>query len=746
MRTFLRFGWLWLFCCAANAAFAQADFFELDHLPEINLLFEDPNWDETLDSLFLAGDEGRMVADVEIDGTLLGGVGVRYKGFSSVSVDRDKNPFNIKLNYTHDSLNYQGVDKVKLANVIQDPSFVREVLSYQSARRCMPSGRANFAKVFINGQYWGLYTNTEAVDKQFLERHHWTTTGPFFKAAPENLDLFGENANLSDSPGEILAPYLDLYDLKSETGWVELFGFIQSLNNAPEQIELVLDVDRTLWMHALNYALVNFDSYVGYAQNYYLYADHHGRFQPIPWDMNMSFASFRLTDASEYFDGFSIEEAKTLDPLTHLNNVSVFPRPLIRNVLENETHRRMYMAHLRAIVVEDFVSGAYIEEANALRTLIEPWVELDTNKFYGFDDFQDNLDSTVSDLVDYPGIVDLMTDRANHLMGLTGMAEVPTISEVDLLIPLEFGGEAIVGAMVDGADEVRLYYRFGEDAQFEWVPMNWAFSGQHIAVVENAGNVFEYYIYAESETAGRFSPDRAAYVFYREETSLPMGTVAINECMSNSLSGATDGDGDVEDWIELHNLTATPICLGGLYLSDSLEWPFKWALPDAAISPHGHVMVWADEEGSEGKMHANFRLSSMGETVLLSDSSGNIWDETTLPESPLDEAWARFPNGTGPFGFLDPTPGWENGVVTLPALPSLEPLVYPNPSMDQVHFVCPSSAPWTARFLSLRGEQLSQSSGIGKGGSLRISDFPSGTYVLQLEQDGWTTTHLIQHP
>lgn len=736
---------LWLGLWNAGGAFAQSDFYDLSHLPEINILFSEPDWDAILDALFLEGEEGRLLADVEVDGVLLEGVGVRYKGFSSVSVDRDKNPFNIKVNYTYDSLKYQGIDKIKLANVIQDPSFLREVLSYQSARRCMPSGRANFAKVFINGQYWGLYTNTEAVDKQFLDRHQWTTTGPFFKAAPESLDLFGENANLSNSPGDILAPYLDLYEIKSEAGWVALFDLIQTLNNNPEQIESVLDVDRTLWMHAVNYALVNFDSYVGYAQNYYLYADHLGRFQPIPWDLNMSFASFRLTDASEYFDGFSIEEAKTLDPLTHLNNVSVFPRPLMRNLFQNDTHRRMYMAHLRAIIVEDFESGVYAEQADVLQALIDPWVELDTNKFYGFDDFHVNLDSTVSDLVDYPGIIDLMSDRALHLMGLPEMVDPPTITEVDVLVPLEFGGDAIVGAMVGGADEVRLYYRFGKDAAFEWIPMTWAFSGQHIGVVENAGNVFEYYIYAQNETSGRFSPSRAAYEFYQAEAPLPVGSVSINECMANSLSGAQDGDGDVEDWVELHNLTSTPVCLRGLYLSDSLELPLKWALPDAVLPPNGYSLVWADEEGNEGRLHANFKLSSLGESVLLSDSSGVIWDQTVLPESPLEESWSRLPNGDGPFAFLTPTPGWENGVVTTSEVNVEGPLVFPNPARDRVGFLCTSDAPWSAALFDMKGNAVGQASGSGHRGSLNLMDLPSGIYVLRIQQHGQTTSHIVQH-
>ena len=34
-----------------------------------------------------------------------------------------------------------------------------------------------------------------------------------------------------------------------------------------DSLEQVLNVDRTIWMHAINYSLINFDSYIGYAQN-----------------------------------------------------------------------------------------------------------------------------------------------------------------------------------------------------------------------------------------------------------------------------------------------------------------------------------------------------------------------------------------------------------------------------------------------------------------------------------------------
>ena len=60
-----------------------------------------------------------------MDGITYDSVGVRYKGFSSVSVNRIKNPFNIKLDYIIEGQDHQGIDKLKLSNCYQDPSFIK---------------------------------------------------------------------------------------------------------------------------------------------------------------------------------------------------------------------------------------------------------------------------------------------------------------------------------------------------------------------------------------------------------------------------------------------------------------------------------------------------------------------------------------------------------------------------------------------------------------------------------------------
>ena len=134
----------------------------------------------------------------------------------------------------------------------------------------MPSSKANFINVFINDTLWGLYTNVEAVNKSFLSNHFEDKYNTFVKCNPEslNVQIGAENSNLSNSHGTDSLNYESYYSMESDYGWTHLYNLIDTLNNYSDSIEKILNVDRTLWMHAINYSLINFDSYIGYGQNY----------------------------------------------------------------------------------------------------------------------------------------------------------------------------------------------------------------------------------------------------------------------------------------------------------------------------------------------------------------------------------------------------------------------------------------------------------------------------------------------
>lgn len=727
---------------ATKSLTAQSDFYSMDHIAEIRLYFDRPDWNELLDSLYVAGESERLGGDVVIDGVRYEDVGVRYKGFSSYSSDRNKNPFNIDLDYVLKDQNHQGFNKIKLSNVIQDPSFVRETLSYEIARKYMSASRANYANVYVNDTLMGLYTNVEAVGGTFLENYFGESDGAMFKGNPEDLDLNGENANLGDSPGTSVDAYYPYYKLESGDieDWLELYELIDILNNQSTEIPDVLNVDQTLWMHAFNYAVINFDSYVGYAQNYYLYRDADKQFNPILWDLNMSFASYRLTDASDNWDGFTITEAMTIDPLQHLNSFSVQPRPLMRNLFENATWKRMYLAHLRTIMEENFDNQWYAGRAAELQTLVDPSVQADTNKFYTYQDFLDNLNSTVSDLIDYPGITQLMDGRSAYLSTYPGIQGAPDIWDVSAPAGAMAGDEVYITAEVSGTPEnVLLAYRMSGSLKFSWAQMlDDGLSGDGAqgdgvfgARIEGITNKVEYFVYAENDSSGRFSPERAAHEFYTLNAYIRPGDLVINEVMTANAGVVSDQDGESDPWIELFNNSSYSIDLSELYLSDESVAPLKWEFPDQKMAPGDYLIVWADGDSAQSGLHTTFRFTNAGDSLLLSHGDGTLIDQVFCTSSDRITSGGRYPNATGAFREMIPSPDRYNDGVSGAVLTDAV-LLYPNPADNVVLVRINQDAPCELSFFALDGRRMSgiQSTYGGETLEMDVSRWPVGVYLV----------------
>lgn len=694
---------------------AQSDLYDPDVIQELRLYFDEPNWSDLLDTLFIAGNNDRLIGSLYINGTLLPDVGVRYKGFSSYSSARVKNPFNIKLNHINTDQNYQEYDKIKLSNVIQDPSFVREVLSYEIARDYMPASKANFANLYVNDTLIGLYSNVEAVNKEFTQLHFDERNAVMFKCNPDQVNLSGENSNLSDTPGSDSTQYYSLYSLESDYGWSELLNLIDILNNHPDSIDQVLNIDRALWMHAFNNVLINFDSYVGYAQNYYLFQDRNELWNTIPWDLNMSFGSFRLSDASTFFAGFSIAQAKVYDPLSQLNNFLVHPRPLFKQLLSNPTYKRMYLAHMRTIVQEHLNNQYYYQRATDLQNSIASSVVADTNKFYSNAMFLQNLDSTVSDVIDYPGIRDLMEARSIYLSSYDGFTGQPTVSAA-LYQPSIFGAGDLISIQmnINAADSAFLAYRSDEDDAFEYAALfddgmhqdGSANDGLFAADILVEANYVEYYIYAENDSAGTFSPSRAAYEYHEILVPVHSEGIVINELMADNDFYGTDGEGESDDWIELVNTGTQAISTAGLYLSDDDTQILKWALPIRILDPGEFMIVWADEQPTQGSRHANFKLNSSGEKVFLSYQDSSIVNTVNFPVQYPISSYGRYPNGTGSFKELLPTWNAPNKLATDPSFSNYIH-IYPNPTAGNVNLIVREDQPFTVQVYTIEGKQMS---------------------------------------
>ncbi len=106
----------------------------------------------------------------------------------------------------------------------------------------------------------------------------------------------------------------------------------------------------------------------------------------------------------------------------------------------------------------------------------------------------------------------------------------------------------------------------------------------------------------------------------------PVASLQLNEITAHTdYSDPEYPEYDSDDWIELHNPTASSISLSGWYLSDDPSDPDKWACPAVDI-PAGGYLVFHEVDDFHSPISAGFGLDKAGEQVLLSYLPGTFDD------------------------------------------------------------------------------------------------------------------------
>lgn len=647
-----------------QTAFSQS-FYDINTINTVEITFAESNWDYLLDQLAAAGDEERLTGTASVNGVVFDSVGVRYKGNSSYNANQIKNPLNIKLDYIIDDQSVEGYGTLKLANVTKDPSFVREVLGYEIARKYFPASQSNFTNVYVNGTHLGLYTSDQSVDKFFM-RTHFDSDG--------NTQVKGELTDAGGQPtggvweyyGQDSSSYYSKYEMRSDYGWNELIDLFDTLNNNNDYVDQLLNIDRHLWFLAFSNLIVNLDGPINNPQNYYLYKNNNGRFNPIPWDLNESFGIF---SSHQTLGQLRPEQLQQLSPFANLNEDEF---PIISKILSNDTYRKMYVAHMKTIIEENFENNLYETRALEIQDIIDADVQADQNKFYTYSDFTNNVNHNVGfGPQSVIGIVELMDARIEYIQALSDFQYVaPTIGNVTYS-PEEVyaNSEVFFTAEVDNADDVFLSYRLNSYDVFTKTLMyddglhsdGEAGDGIYGISIFAGATDMEYYIYTENQDAVAFSPERAEYEFYEISVICNItGDLVINEFMADNETTVADQDGDYDDWVELYNNGSDDINLEGYYLSDAASEPDQWTFPDTTIIAGGYLIIWTDKDEEQEGLHAGFKLSTSGESIVLSDNFLNLLDQIDFSQQKADTTTGRFENGTGDFIEMLPTFGTEN--------------------------------------------------------------------------------------
>ncbi len=511
--------------------------YEPDSLRSLYVDIYEPNYHIMLVDSFWTNADFRLPGDVVLGNDTLHDVGIKYKGNSTfcgpLSWGFPKFPLNLDINHFVGGQKLKGYKKVKLSNAWSDATYVREYVASEIYQKYVPTYEVNLMKVFLEGAYLGLYSNTESINKQFLEKHFGEKDGVLVKGDADltaciqytgTPDLVWHGPDSSD--------YYNHYEMKSDHGWAELQQLIETLRFNPSGLDSILNIDRVLWNFALNSSLLNLDSYNGvFTHNYYLYQTEDGLFQMIPWDLSEAFIGNTLGHIGGDSAGY------VMDPYS-----SGLSRPLLDSLMTEPRYRMQYNAHIRTIIEESLDSALVRAPIDVLQDIAEPAAFADTNKVHDNIAFRATVDSSYNG--NSGGILSTLAGRKAWLLAHAEVSlSPPDIAHVSV------SGAVVEADIFNGTEVYLMLTTSPHNSRFQSLPMNdsgvdgdqvsgdgiWSTTLPNIPI----GTPVKFYIRAQNAEAMRLSPERAEYEFY--EFEMTVGVPAFNAEMNpGELISITD--------------------------------------------------------------------------------------------------------------------------------------------------------------------------------------------------------------
>ena len=276
---------------AANNALTTDTFFDDKVLHEIRITMDLADW-ETMRANYLDSTYYQMTfqyREIEVSN-----VGVKLRGTAS------RNPvkpnLHVKFDKNVSDQTFLGMTEMELKAQVQDASMLKEILSMKLFQRAgIPVPREAQTRLYVNGEYKGVYTMIESVNNDFLDRVYGNHRGYLYKfqnlAEPYNFEDRGtEIADYVPSPFEP-------QNHKTDPVPATIADMVQAMNYAPDA-EFVRTMSRYLeWNEFLSYIAIDnymaqFDGFLGEGgiNNIYLYRlPDSEQIIFIPWDKDYSF-------------------------------------------------------------------------------------------------------------------------------------------------------------------------------------------------------------------------------------------------------------------------------------------------------------------------------------------------------------------------------------------------------------------------------------------------------------------------
>ncbi len=251
--------------------------------------------DLTLDELAIesiwAAPSEYVQADAEIalangDVLTVPGIGLRLKGkYGSFRTLDQKSAFLLKFDAFDKDQEPLGLEKLALNNMVQDSSMIHEQLASSLFRAAgVPAPRASYARVFVNGELYGLYSTIEVLDNsEFLKTWFGEDEGNLYEGQYGSDLEDGFIPTYDQDNGENVG-FADLQELKlALDAMTDPATFF-------EEADTVIDMDAYLNFSATEIFIGHWDGYAWTRNNYFVYRGADARWTFMPWGTDQTFA------------------------------------------------------------------------------------------------------------------------------------------------------------------------------------------------------------------------------------------------------------------------------------------------------------------------------------------------------------------------------------------------------------------------------------------------------------------------
>ncbi len=263
-----------------------------------------------------------MTNSVTIGDVTLGYCGLRTKGSytleHSVTDNAGSDRFSFTINFGKyikkkdygSKQNFFGCDKISFNNFFFDKTMMKEFFALKLLDEMgLPTPEYGLAKLYINGNYYGVYAMVEAMDHSILERYYGVDKDELssYLCKPENTKFLYEEIDadpsvLWEQDEDTLKDVEDM--IPTVTEWVRRLNFLsngmdfngQTVDvNSDEYLQLldqILDTEEVVKYFAVHSWLCQMDNMFDGQKNFGLYVDKNGRALLVPWDYDLSFGCF----------------------------------------------------------------------------------------------------------------------------------------------------------------------------------------------------------------------------------------------------------------------------------------------------------------------------------------------------------------------------------------------------------------------------------------------------------------------